>query len=39
MAVRCSRLRSMRRFISMKAWAARRTSRAPRGRKSGTSRP
>ena len=36
--VRCSMLRSMRRFISRKAWPAWRTSRAPRGRKS-TSRP
>ena len=32
-AVRCSMERSMRDFISRKAWAARRTSRAPRGRK------
>ena len=38
-AVRCSIARSMRVFISMKACAARRTSRAPRGRKSGASRP
>ena len=38
-AVRCSIARSMRVFISMKACAARRTSRAPRGRKLGTSRP
>ena len=38
-AVRCSIARSMRVFISMKACAARRTSRAPRGRKFGTSRP
>ena len=38
-AVRCSMARSMRVFISMKAAAARRTSRAPRGRKFGTSRP
>ena len=36
--VRCSIARSMRRFISMKAWPALRTSRAPRGRKS-SSRP
>ncbi len=33
--VRCSICRSMRRFISRKACAARRTSRAPRGRKFG----
>ncbi len=38
-AVRCSIMRSTRVFISMKACAARRTSRAPRGRKFGTSRP
>ena len=38
-AVRCSMARSTRVFISMKAAAARRTSRAPRGRKFGTSRP
>ena len=38
-AVRCSIARSTRVFISMKACAARRTSRAPRGRKFGTSRP
>ena len=37
-AVRCSIARSMRGFISRKAYAARRTSRAPRGRNS-TSRP
>jgi hypothetical protein len=37
--VRCSIVRSTRRFISMKACAARRTSRAPRGLKPGTSRP
>jgi hypothetical protein len=37
--VRCSMVRSTRRFISMKACAARRTSRAPRGLKPGTSRP
>ncbi len=36
--VRCSIARSMRRFISMKAWPAWRTSRAPRGRNS-ISRP
>ncbi len=39
MVVRCSMARSTRLFISMKAAAARRTSRAPRGRKFGTSRP
>ena len=39
MVVRCSMVRSTRDFISMKAEAARRTSWAPRGRKSGTSRP
>ena len=33
--VRCSIVRSTRRFISMKASAARRTSRAPRGREAG----
>ena len=38
MVVRCSMARSMRRFISMKAWPAWRTSRAPRGRNS-MSRP
>ena len=38
-AVRCSIERSMRDFISRKACAARRTSRAPRGRKFGASRP
>ena len=36
--VRCSMARSMRRFISRKAWPAWRTSRAPRGRNS-ISRP
>ena len=39
MAVRCSIARSTRVFISMKACAARRTSRAPPGLKFGTSRP
>ena len=39
MVVRCSIARSTRSFISMKATAARRTSRAPRGRKFGASRP
>ena len=38
-AVRCSIERSMRPFISMKDCAAWRISRAPRGRKSGASRP
>ena len=38
-AVRCSIERSMRAFISRNACAARRTSRAPRGRKFGASRP
>ncbi|MEY9737789.1 hypothetical protein ABH985_005578 [Bradyrhizobium ottawaense] len=38
-AVRCSMVRSMRDFISRKATAARRTSRAPLGRKFGASRP
>ena len=38
-AVRCSIERSMRAFISRKACAARRTSRAPLGRKFGASRP
>ena len=37
--VRCSMARSTRVFISMKACAARLTSRAPRGRKFGASRP
>ena len=39
MVVRCSMARSMRIFISKNAAAARRTSRAPRGRKFGASRP